>query len=226
MKILISFFVVFTAFFIHTNIYGQEECKVLMTPVSLHYQGDCKKGLADGKGEAYGVDYYQGEFKKGWPDGQGTYKWSTGEIYKGEWKKGKRNGMGSYSFKLQGKDTTIVGKWLKDKFIGSDRRENDYVITYKNNIGRITVTRIGDGNEVRLKFLRHGGEVPVSNLLLYGDSGTVMNEWSFQGFDNVDFPFIAKITFSVLNDFGAASLFCELRIQINKPGHYQVYIFP
>ena len=196
-----------------------------MPGISIQYKGDCKNGLAHGKGEAFGNDYYIGEFIKGWPQGEGTYKWSTGEIYTGKWKKGQRHGMGSYSFKINGKDTTITGKWVKDKFVGQVESQGDYKILYKNNIGRITVVRVGDGDEVRLKFVRHGGDVPVTDLILYGDSGTEMREMSFRGFDHVEFPFTAKITFSVLNDFGAASLSCELRIKILKPGHYQIRMF-
>jgi len=222
-------FLIVTAFvclLMEANLNGQKACKVLMPGISLHYKGTCKNGLAHGEGEAYGVDYYQGYFKKGLPDGEGIYKWSTGEVYKGNWRKGMRQGMGTFSFKTHGMDTTIVGKWVKDKFFGAGQSKSLYLITYKNNIGRVTITRISDGKEIRLKFLRHGGEVPVSGLLLYGDSGTVMNEYTFQGFDNVDYPFIGKITFSVMNDFGAASLYCELRFKILKPGDYQIYIFP
>ena len=50
-------------------IFAQNPCKVLMKEISGSYSGECKKGLADGKGEAKGVDRYIGAFKKGLPDG-------------------------------------------------------------------------------------------------------------------------------------------------------------
>lgn len=213
-------------FYSPTELTGQGKCKVLMPGISLHYQGHCKKGLANGYGEAYGVDTYNGYFKKGLPDGEGTYKWAKGELYTGHWRKGLRHGMGSFTFKQNGKDTTLAGLWVDDKFKGKGEATQNYLITYKNNIGRVSVSKVGDGREIKFKFLRHGGEIPVSDLLLYGDSGIVMNERAFQGFDNVDFPFVAKITFSVMNDFGAASLSCELRFKIMKPGSYEFHIFP
>ncbi len=61
---------------------------MLKPEISLDYHGECKKGLAHGKGEAFGRDHYIGEFKKGWPNGNGLYKWNNGDNYEGEWKKG------------------------------------------------------------------------------------------------------------------------------------------
>lgn len=204
---------------------AQNGCKVLMPSVSVNYSGECKNGLADGYGEAYGTDHYKGKFKKGWPHGKGTYTWVTGEVYRGEWKKGMRHGQGSYTFFVGDRDSTITGRWVRDKYVGTGNSELDYQVLYKNNIGRITVTRIGDGREIRFKFLRNGGEVPVSNLLLYGDSGSELHEWAMDGFEDIEFPFTTKVIFSVANDFGAATLKCELRLKILKPGTYQVYIY-
>ena len=205
---------------------AQEGCRVLMSTISVHYTGDCKKGLADGKGEAYGVDHYIGHFKKGWPDGKGVYKWATGEVYNGSFKKGMRHGVGSYTFKVAGKDSTLTGKWVKDKYVGNTGKTNVYSILYKNNISRITVNRFGDGNEIRIKFYRNGGEIAVDGLMLIGDSGNVMTGRSFTGFDRVNFPFTGKLLFSVPNDFYSATLSCELRFRINVPGSYEVRIFP
>ena len=46
-------------------IFAQDECKVLNSSIGVSYKGSCKKGLADGTGEAMGVDRYKGELKKG-----------------------------------------------------------------------------------------------------------------------------------------------------------------
>ena len=213
-------------FMLAGSLAAQERCRVLMSTISVHYEGDCKKGLADGKGEAYGVDHYIGHFKKGLPDGKGVYKWATGEIYKGSFKKGMRQGMGTYTFKVAGKDSTLTGKWVKDKFVGNTEKTRVYSVLYKNNISRITVNRLGDGNEIRIKFYRNGGEIAVGGLMLIGDSGNVMTDRSFTGFDRVDFPFTGKLLFSVPNDFYTATLSCELRFRINVPGSYEVRIFP
>lgn len=217
--------IIFLFFLSASYTIAQEGCKVLMPAIAVEYKGDCKKGLADGKGEALGVDHYVGHFKKGWPDGKGVYTWSTGEVYKGYFKKGMRNGMGTYTFKIEGKDSTLTGKWVKDKFVGNAKTVA-YRVLYKNNIGRITFNRLGEGEEIRIKFYRNGGEVAVEGLMLIGDSGNVMTDRTFTGFDRVEFPFTAKLLFDVPNDFYTATLSCELRFRINKPGSYEVRIYP
>ena len=78
---------------------AQTQCKVLKPEISGSYVGECKKGLADGLGEATGTDFYKGEFVKGWPEGKGTYLWTNGATYQGEWKKGMRDGIGTYLYK-------------------------------------------------------------------------------------------------------------------------------
>jgi len=42
-------------------VQGQQTCKVLLPRIAALYTGPCKRGLADGKGEASGVDKYVGE---------------------------------------------------------------------------------------------------------------------------------------------------------------------
>ena len=204
----------------------QQQCRVLLSNISVHYKGGCKKGLADGQGEAFGVDHYIGHFKKGLPDGEGVYTWATGEVYKGSFKKGMRDGQGSYTFKVEGRDSTLTGKWQKDKFVGNVQKTDAYTILFRNNIGRITVNRISDGQSIRIRFFRNGGEINVSDLLLIGDSGNVMTYRDFTGFDRVSFPFTGKILFKVPNDFYAAVVSCELRFRINVPGEYEMQIHP
>ena len=53
-------------------IYAQQsECKVKMASISGSYTGDCKKGLAHGKGNARGIDSYEGQFSKDCLKGKG-----------------------------------------------------------------------------------------------------------------------------------------------------------
>jgi hypothetical protein len=208
------------------SLKAQEKCRVLMSSISVEYKGDCKKGLADGEGEAFGVDHYIGHFRKGFPDGEGVYTWSTGEVYKGSFKKGMRHGHGTYTFKVNGRDTTITGQWQKDKYVVKNTKISNYTILYKNNIGRITVNRIGDGQEIRIKIYRNGGEIKANDLSLIGDSGNVMTYRDFTGFDRVSFPFTAKLLFTIPNDFYSANISCELKFRINVPGSYEVRIFP
>lgn len=226
MKTYNIIYLLILGFLVLQPLKGQSDCKVLKSEISIEYKGDCKDGFAHGEGEAFGIDHYIGHFKKGYPDGVGTFSWSTGEVYKGQWKRGMRHGKGEYSFFANRKDTTIVGKWVKDKYVGSEKGSSSYKITYKNNIGRVTVVRMGPGSQVRCKFLRHGGELAVGNLMFISDSGTTSTFRQFTGFEHIEFPLKAKVTFSVPNDFNTAILNCELSFIIYEPGSYELSIFP
>jgi len=196
-----------------------------MKEISGSYSGECKKGLADGKGEAKGVDRYIGAFKKGLPDGNGTYIWHTDQTYSGEWKRGLRDGKGKYTNKYMGRDSTISGIWREDKYIGETDIET-YIIEYRNSIGRVSCIKIGDRPYVKYVFSRNGGPSNnISNLLLQGNSGSESNSSAFTGFEQVTFPFKGKVTFNAPNSFMTSILFCELRLVINEPGSWIVTMF-
>lgn len=109
------------------SAFAQEECKVLMPSISGKYEGECKKGKANGNGQAEGADTYAGIFKDGLPNGQGIYKWENGNIYSGVWAGGKRDGEGTMTFKRAGKaDSLVTGFWKKDKYVG--RFEKPYKV--------------------------------------------------------------------------------------------------
>jgi hypothetical protein len=206
-------------------LHAQDNCKVLITKINSSYNGSCKKGLADGSGEASGIDHYKGEFKKGLPDGVGTYIWQTGETYNGVWKKGLRDGNGKYTFKYMGRDSIISGIWKEDKYIGQQQLE-PYVIEYRNSIGRVSCMRIGDRPYIKYIFSRNGGPSNnINNLLLQGSSGSESNATSFTGFEQVIFPFKGKVTFTAPNSFMTSTLNCELRLSINEPGSWIVTMF-
>ena len=225
MKKIILFvgLLIFSLYSSHT--FAQNTCKVLMSEISGTYNGSCKKGLADGLGEAIGVDRYKGEFKKGLPNGIGTYLWHTGETYNGEWKSGLRDGKGKYVIKSMGRDSTISGIWKEDKYIGQQQLE-PYVIEYRNSIGRVSCMRIGDRPYIKYIFSRNGGPSNnINNLLLQGSSGSESNATSFTGFEQVLFPFKGKVTFTAPNSFMTSTLNCELRLSINEPGSWIVTMF-
>ncbi len=219
----ISFF--FCLWFLALLSFGQTDCKVLKAEISLIYKGDCKNGLADGDGEASGRDHYIGEFKRGLPHGKGTYDWSTGEVYEGVWRKGLRHGAGNYSFFSNGMDTTIAGRWVNDEYVGEKSSSQAYKILFKDNIGRIKFVRFGEDGNIRFKFLQSGGEIGISNPMLSGDSGTEKIERFFTGFENAEFPFKGKVVFYAPSVWGASTMRCELRFEINEPGTWDLYIY-
>ncbi len=200
-------------------IFAQDECNVLLSRIGVLYKGTCKKGLADGYGEAIGADHYIGEFKKGYPEGTGTYTWQTGEKYTGEWKKGLRDGEGEYTFKYMDKDTVIFGEWKEDKYIGI-KIPDPYIIEYRNGIGRVSCIRVGDRPYVKYVFSRGG----VGNLMLQGSSGTENIITSFTGYEQVNFPFKGTVKFSAPNSWMTSMIYCELRLTINQPGAWVVTI--
>jgi len=208
------------------GINAQGTCKVLNPRIGDTYTGNCKKGLAEGQGEAFGTDQYKGDFKKGLPNGMGTYIWQTGEKYTGEWKRGLREGNGEYTFKTDGKESVLTGFWKEDKYVGKEK-VNPYRITYKSGIGRVTCSKVGTmRNEVNYKFSRTGSTSSnISGLIMQANNGTESVTTNFTGFENVSFPFEGKIKFMVPNALYTSTLLCEVRLIINEPGSWVVTIY-
>lgn len=97
------------------------------------YTGDCKKGKANGKGKAVGMDTYEGTFKSGLPDGEGIYTWSNGNRYNGQFAGGMKEGYGTMLYKrVNAKDSIVEGHWIKDIYAG--RGENPYRLIYKSKM--------------------------------------------------------------------------------------------
>ena len=62
---------------------------------------------------------YVGDQKNGQPDGMGVLTDTSGSVFKGSFKKGKKEGYGELSYKtIYDRDTTLVGYWKKDQYIG------------------------------------------------------------------------------------------------------------
>jgi len=222
-RLFITVILIFSAGF--TALNSQTPCRVLKPQIAGTYSGDCRNGLADGKGEATGEDFYKGEFVRGLPDGDGTYTWKNGATYKGQWKRGLMDGTGTYTHKNSGNDTVLSGKWKNDKYLGNSNA-SAYKIEYTNSIGRVTVIRVGDRAYVQYKLSRGGGGTDeISNLMLQGSSGTENNQTPFTGFEQVDFPFKGKVTFNVPNSFRTGILSCELRFTIFEPGAWIVTMY-
>ncbi len=224
----IFFAAIFAMSLLTIDVFSQSSCKVLLPRIGDLYNGSCKQGLADGKGEASGIDQYKGDFKKGFPDGEGTYIWQTGETYKGDWKKGLRDGNGEFTFKAMGRDSLLAGIWKADKYVGKQMIA-PYTIGYRNNVGRVICMKTGEKpNYVKYKFSRAGEAssfLAISNILLQGSSGSENITTTFTGFEDVTFPFEGKVRFNAPNSLNTSSLECELRLTINEPGTWLVTIY-
>lgn len=117
-----------------------QDCTVKKKELSGQYEGECKKGVANGKGKATGEDSYSGDFKNGLPDGEGKYQWKNGDWYEGHFEKGLRAGQGTMHYADKPAYDTLDGFWKKDKYIG--KYERPYLVHSRTHtINQIDVNR-------------------------------------------------------------------------------------
>lgn len=196
-----------------------QPCSVNVDSLKGQYIGDCKKGKANGKGTATGVDTYTGEFKNGYPDGYGKYTWKNGSRYDGYWKSGLFDGQGTL---FNTRDTTkadsvgvIKGFWKKGKYVG--HYEHPYSLTLlTNGITDFSIRKSGNENsEITLyvKSTTAGGadlatnflpKIVLSNIQLYeGRFEEQQNDESYSNTTNkyilkkITFPFYAVFSFKL-----------------------------
>ena len=208
--------------FIAISLYSQDSCRVLMPNIQGEYKGACKHGLAHGQGLAIGKDIYRGSFKKGFPDGFGTYYWANGAIYQGNWKKGKRNGKGSYSFKKDGRDTSLVGIWKNDVFIGIEHKQAYVNRSYNIDSYSFNLTA-GIQNRVLISFKQNGSQnTRIDNLMLNSSSGTITQIGQLRGFDNVVFPVTISVRYDTYNKLGTQIINSYIEFVIYEKGDWEV----
>ncbi len=104
-----------------TTVAPHKGCYVADPYVNGVYTGECKNGIADGKGKAVGRDIYEGEFKDGQFDGEGVYIWEGGDRYIGLFKQGYMNGNGVVIYT---NGERLVGTWMNGKIV--DREVVNY----------------------------------------------------------------------------------------------------
>ncbi|KAF5072377.1 MORN repeat protein [anaerobic digester metagenome] len=204
---------------------GQEKCEVMKSSISGSYTGGCKKGLAEGKGTAQGIDHYTGQFSKGLPHGKGTYTWSTGEVYDGNWKKGKRHGIGTYSWFYQGRDTLSKGQWIEDQYAGPVYAKPR--ITQNSNIERYTIRKEGDiNNRVLIGFIQNGlPNTSMTNLMLASSSGYQSSLGPLTGYEGVAFPVTINVRYTTMNRLQTATYEVRFEFEISEPGDWRVTLY-
>jgi hypothetical protein len=203
-------------------IYAQQsDCIVKMASISGSYVGECKKGLAHGKGSATGTDFYQGEFNKGLPEGKGIYKWANGAYYDGEWKKGMREGHGKYVYG----DSIAEGFWKADRFQGK-KPTPPYKISAVRNIQRLTITKgIETGNGVKIKLLLGGSDnSEVNDLSLAYTNGSEYRNIGTYGIENINVPLDVTVRYTTWNQLHTVQYDVVLEFTILEPGVWHVTI--
>jgi hypothetical protein len=223
MKTLLSMYFIIVCTLFQINVFSQDICRVLKPEISEKYTGNCKNGLADGKGKAEGTDKYEGKFVKGLPNGTGKYIWSTGEVYEGSWKNGKRDGQGKYTYKVNGVETVDFGIWKDDVFTRKITPPA-YTIIRSTSVTRYSVRSLGDGNRILFALMQNGNNAEASNLNLYSTSGNSFSVGSKIGYENIEFPCTLKLSYTCPNKLKTSFISVEFEITIKESGSWEVTI--
>ena len=199
-----------------TFIFAQQKCEVLKVDISGEYQGECKSGLAHGKGISKGQNSYEGEFKKGLPNGDGTIFFADGGKYSGQWKDGVRQGEGKFTIKIKGKDSIADGIWKNDKYIG-EKPVKQFEIIKKIGVSRYTIRKVGDNlNKITVK-VRYKGQALKNTLQnISVSSGNRINYDGYIVFENINpYPFICEMQYNIPSTLGTVSVEIEFFFKIN-----------
>ncbi len=205
-----------------SSINAQEKgCVVNHPALTGKYTGDCKNGLAEGRGVAEGMDKYYGQFRNGLPHGKGTYTWADGTYYEGHFQYGLKDGKG----KMVLKDSVLTGYWKADKYVGP-RLIPPYEITRSISIVRTNFKKLpGSNNYVRIHMVRGGQEnIDLIDFSIAHDSGEQFRLGPSYGIQNSQFPLGIIIRFRAWNYFHTAQFEGNFEFTINEPANWDVQI--
>lgn len=195
------------------------ECEVLLNGLDDSYNGDCKKGLANGKGIATGkLGKYTGDFKKGFPSGDGKLEYSRGSYYEGEWSRGMRDGKGKY---IHSADSIIDGYWERDVYLGI--YQYPYKVISSRGLTRYKFTKIGDTpNSVEVQFKRNGvrNMDDIVSISTQYNSGSQLEQRNYFGFEQVEFPFEGKFLLTINNKLRTNTLTAEFEFIVYHKGKW------
>jgi len=204
--------------------FSQDSCKVLKPEIAGKYEGKCKKGLANGKGVAQGVDKYEGRFKDGLPDGKGIYTWANGDTYNGQWKDGLKNGEGTLKFKSNGRDSVVTGIWENDIFT-KRITPPPYKVYISRDLDKYAITKISDGNKVSLKLEQNGMQnTDVTDFSFFADNGSYQVISNTYQYSQVIFPVSIKISYTAKNKLKTTTIYPVLEVTINEPGEWEIVL--
>ena len=217
-----------------TRALAQNNCQVLLSGLLDKYEGECKKGLAHGKGVAYGNGFlYQGLFKKGYPHGKGKIKFEGKQTFIGEFSNGLVKGYG----KLYIGDSIVnEGYWKgpinKYKFMGVEKADLDgYAILVKNNLNEASLKFSKSDNNsktvaVRLSDTKNQSIRGVS--IEERTSGQVTNSTFtasrvYLELNNLKFPFTCTLRYSI-SQSGNLRIPAILRFIIKEEGDWTIRV--
>jgi len=221
MKKIATFLILFCLISTPIWLFSQAKCKVLLPAISDSYQGKCKKGYANGKGIAKGIDSYDGRFRQGYPDGNGTYTWASGNEYVGEWDYGKRHGVGIYKFKFNGKDSIQSGLWNEDKYMGPVPPPP--FILQSRNIQQYSFYKRDEGNKLSIEIFINGAiNSTIEDLSIVSTNGSYQNLGRTIVFDYLEFPVTMKITYRTWNKLHTDKYDAVFEFKMSEPGDWRL----
>jgi hypothetical protein len=197
------------------------ECRVMKPEIAGIYQGECKKGLAQGKGIAQGIDRYEGQFSKGLPSGTGTYKWANGVYYEGQWKNGFRDGEG----KMVYRDSVVSGFWREDRYLGK-KKIAPYKIISSLSLSRYTISKsTGRNNTVKIRMTQGGSDnVSIEDFSLAYDSGSEFRSGNYYGIENISYPVTIKVKYRTWNQLKTSQYDVRFELEIDEPGSWDIVL--
>jgi hypothetical protein len=200
----------------------ESDCKVLLPRIGDKYRGECKKGLAHGKGVAQGIDRYEGEFKKGFPEGLGVYHWADGSYYEGYFRQGLREGTGTMTFRP---DSTLRGFWKTDKYTGKAETKQ-YDVIQSRYVARTSFIKSSNSPlQVKVKFTLGGApNTTIEDFSMTYSSGEEFRMGLVYGIQNVTFPVNVRITYLTWNAMHTVQTNATLEFNINDPGTWDVNV--
>lgn len=175
-------------------------CNVLMESIKGTYTGECKKGLANGKGESAGVFKYTGSFKNGFPNGKGIL-YGDNFFFDGTFQNGLKEGKGELHYlRAEKSDSIIKGYWSADIYRGKTYKtyETDAVskfdkvdISASNEIGnRITIEIATTSAAMEDRLTRPHSSITLTELmsvklrsllkLLSTNESPLKSSWTFE----------------------------------------------
>lgn len=227
MKKIILFTIAFLMFFV-AGFSQNNNTPVLKKELVGKYEGEQKKGLAQGKGTATGSDTYTGEFKKGLPDGIGVYTDSQGNVFKGAFREGLKEGKGEFIPAASSTEKPMTGYWMDDKYLGKEKVE-PYEVS--NKVGSVSprIYSTGPGNTIDITVVDpYDNSNVVANIYMKGEANPREDSSYHKYFyEECKFPIEFDIRYQVRPKLGGINGSTALsdnsvHIKIVKPGKWSI----
>lgn len=213
--------------------FSQFDCKVLIENLQGQYNGECKKGLANGEGSAKGVDSYTGEFRKGYPQGFGVYIYANGSNYIGNFRKGLKDGFGLLNTITESGDLVQdYGLWMADSLIGPNDPKALYRVKERKGVKVIRPHLTRDKsvkNQVWINFMIDGvTDKSVVIRLAEITSGELIDTKdralnTLVAFDNVEeFPVTFKLEYQISKSEKFEKQDCRVEVTLFTPGLWEI----